>query len=880
MRSGRTGGRREDPLGVLRTIRAGGRELRVWSLPALEAAGVAELTRLPYCTRVLLENVVRHVCEGGVAEEHVRVLTGQHVAREIPFLPARVLLQDLTGVPCLVDLAAMRAAMLRLGLDPRKVNPKVQVDLVVDHSLQVDEAGRREALNYNMDLEFGRNEERYRLFKWAQGQFENLQVVPPGTGIVHQVNLEHLASLVTVEQTPAGLEAFPDSLVGTDSHTTMVSGLGVLGWGVGGIEAEAVMLGQPYFMLPPRVVAVRLTGRLRSGVLATDLALTVTELLRKVGVVGAFVEFFGPGVATLSLPDRATVANMAPEYGATTGFFPADSAALQYLRQTGRSPEAVATAEAYLAAQRLLRTPEAEEPEYQAVVELDLGEVGPSVAGPRRPQDRMSLSRVPYDFSESFPTRSRKLGTESVPDGAVVIAAITSCTNTANPRAMVTAGLLARNAHRCGLRPAWWVKTSLTPGSRAVGVYLERLGLLRDLEALGFAVVGYACATCIGNSGELLPGVETAVREDGVVVASVLSGNRNFEARVHPLVRANYLASPALVVAYALAGSVTVDLTAEPLAVTPGRGEVFLSDLWPADEEVMATLSRISWPEVYRDARVAEPDVRWTGLQAPQSAVFPWNPSSTYLQEPPFVSAPGRGEGALRGLRILALLGDSVTTDHISPAGRIAPDSPAGRYLQARGVPPTEFNTYGSRRGNHEVLVRGTFASPRLRNFMARGKEGGYTTHHPSGDLLTIFEAAQRYGEEGVSLVVVAGKEYGTGSSRDWAAKGPALLGVRAVIAESFERIHRSNLVGMGILPLEFLPGENAIRLGLEGDEVLDLEMESSAVPAGFARVVARSPRSGDLAFRVRVRLDSATDVDYWRAGGILPYVFRKLAGL
>lgn len=903
-----------DPFAAVRTLEAAGGRWRIWSPAALEAEGLVDWARLPYSIRVLLENQLRHCGKGHVTEEHVRLLCAWKPqspgTREFPFMPARVVLQDLTGIPCLVDLAAMRSAMSRIGLNPRGVNPLVPVDVVIDHSLHVDYAGRPDALDLNMDLEYRRNRERYGLFRWAQQEFQNLRITPPGTGIVHQVNLETLSPVVMEHEGADGWEAFPDTLVGADSHTTMINGLGVVGWGVGGIEAEAVMLGQPYFMLPPRVVGVRLRGRLRSGVTATDLALTVTRLLRGVGVVGAFVEFFGPGAEALSLPDRATVANMAPEYGATMGFFPVDETTLQYMVQTGRSARTVALAEAYCRAQGLLRVPGAPDPEYSEIVELDLGEVATTISGPRRPQDTWRLDQVASAFAQEFgPGDSRgevppqpapagkvphgsgahaAVSAVAVPHGAVVIAAITSCTNTSHPGAMIAAGLVARNAVSRGLRPAPWVKASLTPGSRAVGLYLARLGLLEPLEQLGFAVAGYGCATCIGNSGELVPAAEAAVREAGITVAAVLSGNRNFEARIHPLVKANYLASPPLVVAYALAGSVLIDMAHEPVGTDPHGVPVYLSDLWPSPEEIEAAVAEVASSDVYSQARHSEPDRRWQELGAPTGALYRWQASSTYLQEPPFVAGWGpergwsRSEGrtALVGARVLAILGDSVTTDHISPAGRIAPESPAGIYLAGRGVPVEEFNTYGSRRGNHEVLARGTFANPRLRNAMAQGRDGGYTTHHPSEELLTIFDAAERYREERVPLVVIAGKEYGSGSSRDWAAKGPALLGVRVVIAESFERIHRSNLVGMGILPLEFLPGESAAVLGLQGDEVLAVELPEPLVPGGEATVVVSGgQQSAPWSFVVRSRLDSAADLEYFRHGGILPRVFRLLAG-
>ncbi|OPZ79947.1 MAG: Aconitate hydratase [Actinobacteria bacterium ADurb.Bin444] len=879
-----------DPWNVVRSLQAGNRRIRFWSLPALEAAGLVELARLPYAVRVLLENQLRHCGRGHVAEDHVRQLCSWHPDtpgnREFPFMPARVVLQDLTGVPCLVDLAAMRSAVSRAGLDPRMVNPLVPVDLVIDHSLQVDYAGRPEALDLNMDLEYQRNGERYKLFRWAQREFQNLRVTPPGIGIVHQVNLEALAPVVSVREATDGWEAFPDSVVGADSHTTMINGLGVVGWGVGGIEAEAVMLGQPYFMLPPPVVGVRLRGRLRPGVLATDLALSITALLRHVGVVGTFVEFFGPGATALSLPDRATVANMAPEYGATMGYFPVDDETLRYMLQTGRNATHVALTQTYMREQHLMRVAEAPDPDYSLVVDVDLAEVAPTLAGPRRPQDTLALDRVAPDFAKAFPLAAPDADPlPEVPQGAVAIAAITSCTNTSNPSALIAAGLLARNAVARGLRPAPWVRTSFTPGSRAVGLYLARLGLLEPLEELGFAIAGYACATCIGNAGELLPAVEQAVKRDGVTVAAVLSGNRNFEARIHPSVKANYLASPPLVVAYALAGSMQVDLSVDSLGMDTEGRPVYLADLWPNAEEIDTALSEATTPDVYVTAPSTESDRRWTALEAPAGALYPWQPSSTYLQEPPFVAGLRRSEHGApiypSKARILALLGDSITTDHISPAGRIGLNSPAGAYLTKRGVAPEDFNTYGSRRGNHEVLMRGTFANPRLRNAMAANHDGGFTTHHPSGDVVTIFEASERYAREGVPLVVLAGKEYGSGSSRDWAAKGPALLGVRAVIAESFERIHRSNLVGMGILPLQFLPGEGAVSLGLRGDEILSVRMPDPPEPGCRAEVtVTGGVQPEPWTFTVRSRLDSKADIEYFLSGGILPHVFRLMAGV
>ncbi|NLE73092.1 MAG: aconitate hydratase AcnA [Actinobacteria bacterium] len=880
-----------DSWGAVRTLRVGEESWRIHALHVLENAGLVELARLPYSIRVLLENSLRYCGEGHVTEEHVRLLCGWRrdapEDREFPFMPARVVLQDLTGVPCIVDLAAMRSAMSKAGLDPRLVNPLVPVDLVIDHSLQVDYAGRLDALDLNMDLEYRRNEERYKLFRWAQREFQNLRVTPPGTGIVHQVNLEALSPVVATREGDDGKEAFPDTVVGADSHTTMINGLGVVGWGVGGIEAEAVMLGQPYFMLPPRVVGVRFHGRLRAGALATDLALTVTNLLRREGVVGAFVEFFGPGVTELSLPDRATVANMAPEYGATMGYFPVDDETLAYLLQTRNDACLVALVEAYCREQSLFRHAEAIDPEYSQVVELDLGEVRPCVAGPRRPQDVAPLDEVPARFFAGFsgfvPEAGDEGGAEDylvqVPIGAVAVAAITSCTNTSNPRAMIAAGLLARNAVEVGLVPPPWVKTSLTPGSRAAALYLKQLGLLEPLVALGFAIAGYGCATCIGNSGELQPQMEEAVRNEGTVVSAVLSGNRNFEARIHPLIKANYLVSPPLVVAYALAGAVTVDLTREPLGTGANGGPVFLHDLWPPESEIAEAVAQVAGGDVYGAVQQLRPDPRWAELEAPSGALYPWDMESMYLREPPFVAGRSTDETlSLRRARILAILGDSVTTDHISPAGRIAADGPAGAYLAGRGVEHDNFNTFGSRRGNHEVLMRGTFANPRLRNAMAPTRDGGYTTHHPSGECVDIFEAARRYAEAHTPLVLVTGKEYGTGSSRDWAAKGPVLLGVKAVIAQSFERIHRSNLVGMGVLPLEFLSGEGAQSCGLLGDEVLSIDIPDNPVPGAILEVKLEPDDGGTVrSFLVKSRLDSEAEVEYYRAGGILPRVFALL---
>ena len=897
----------KDRFGVLATFETGSGPAAMYSLRRLQEQGLGDVDRLPYSIRVLLENVLR--CHDGrvVTDSHVMALARWQPRRErspeIPFMPARVILQDFTGVPCVVDLAAMRAAMARLGGDPRRVNPLVPVDLVIDHSVQVDLFGTSYAFFYNVEKEYERNAERYALLRWAQRAFDNFRVVPPGTGIVHQVNLEYLARVVFLEERDGRRVAFPDTLVGTDSHTPMVNGLGVLGWGVGGIEAEAVMLGQPYYLLVPDVVGVRLVGRLREGATATDLVLTVTQLLRQKGVVEKFVEFFGPSLKELSLPDRATLGNMAPEYGATCGFFPVDDETLRYLRGTGRDEAHVQLVERYCKEQGLFAEEGAPEPVYSDVVELDLGSVEPSLAGPRRPQDRVRLSEMKSAFRQVLSGFYRKAlpvqeaaagggaGTSAngeatdghLKHGSVVIAAITSCTNTSNPSVMIGAALLAKKAVERGLTVKPWVKTSMAPGSKVVTRYLERTGLLAYLEALRFHVVGYGCTTCIGNSGLLLDPVARKVRDEDLVVAAVLSGNRNFEGRINPLVRANYLASPLLVVAYALAGTVDIDLTSEPLGVDPNGQPVYLRDIWPSPEEIRRVVDRALDVELFREeyARVFEGDERWKNLPVPEGDLYRWDPNSTYIQEPPFLAdvtlevPPLRD---IRGARVLALLGDSITTDHISPAGAIARNSPAGRYLLERGVPEVEFNTYGARRGNHEVMIRGTFANIRLRNQMVPDTEGGFTVHWPDGEKMTIYEAAMRYKQEGVPLVVIAGREYGTGSSRDWAAKGTQLLGVRAVLAESFERIHRSNLVGMGVLPLQFKPGENAGSLGLTGQEVIDIVgIEPAISPGQELEVVAHRPDGSVLRFRAVARLDSAVEVDYFRHGGVLPAVLRQI---
>lgn len=856
----------------------GGRRFRIFNLRRLAGA-----ERLPWSLKILLENLLRNEGRGGVSRAHVEAILaagGGPSEVEIPFFPSRVLLQDFTGVPCLVDLAAMREAARRRGMDPARMNPQIPVDLVIDHSVQVDAYGTRDAARINVSREYERNGERYTFLRWAQGALKNLRVVPPGTGIVHQVNLEFLASVVTER----GGEAFFDTVVGTDSHTTMINGIGVLGWGVGGIEAEAAMLGQPMSMVIPEVVGVRLEGRLREGVMATDAVLTITESLRKKGVVGKLVEFFGPGLSALSPADRATIANMCPEYGATVAYFPVDQETLDFLRLTGRDEGHVEFVEAYLRAQGLFRQPDTPDPFFHDVVSMDLGKVEPSLAGPRRPQDRVALGEVKTSFLKLLTVPADKngfgLSTDQVNrrmeidglnlrHGSVVIAAITSCTNTSNPASMLAAGILARHAVERGLRPQPWVKTSLAPGSRVVVDYLERARLLQPLEALGFHLVGFGCTTCIGNSGPLPDRVERAIREGELVAVSVLSGNRNFEGRVHGSVRANYLASPPLVVAYALAGRIDIDWQTEPVGWDRENRPVFLRDLWPSSEEIALTLQEAVRPEMYRDrySRVFDGDDAWRGLPVPQGDLFEWNEKSTYIRRPPYFDGSPREWTDIRGARALAVLGDSITTDHISPAGEFAAETPAGRYLVERGVRPEEFNSYGSRRGNHEVMMRGTFANVRLRNRLVPGREGGLTVHIPSGEIMTIFDAAERYRREGIPLIVIAGKEYGSGSSRDWAAKGPMLLGVRAVLAEGFERIHRTNLVGMGILPLQFLSGQNAASLGLTGWESFDIEGPLEC----RGRLKVSAAREGKVTtFEALARIDTRVELAYLRSGGIL----------
>ena len=897
---------------------------RYYRLAELEEVGLAsKVEELPFSIRVLLENLYRNLGKGVVTEEEVRALGHWGLSapsvEEIAFHPTRVLLQDFTGVPLVVDLAAMRGVAKRLGKDPKVVNPLVPVHLVIDHSIQVDHFRRPDAYLLNLDLEYERNRERYVLLKWAQKAFSNFQVVPPGTGIVHQVNLEYLATVVDDRVIDNERVAFPDTLLGTDSHTPMVNGLGVLGWGVGGIEAEAVMLGQPYYMTVPEVVGVRLEGELREGVTATDLVLHVTELLRRKNVVGKFVEFFGPGLENLSVPDKATIANMAPEYGATVGYFPIDRHTLEYLRFTGRSPERVALVEAYAKAQGLFLEDYEWRGRYTEVVVLDLGDVETSLAGPANPEDRLGiadLKRVVEEYIRKVRATVSGQGaanrwegegggqavaqlqrteevreavvtvngeTYALRDGSIVIAAITSCTNTSNPTVMVGAGLLAKKAVERGLRVPKYVKTSLAPGSQIVYEYLVRSGLYRYLEELGFTLVGFGCTTCIGNSGPLPPEVAEAIERHDLITFSVLSGNRNFEGRIHPQVRGNFLASPMLVVAYAIAGRADVNLLEEPLGLDRDGKPVYLRDIWPSMSEIREVIERSLTPELFKEkyANVFEGDERWRSLEAPSGDVFVWDPNSTYIREPPFFegfSLEFEEPEDIIGARVLVLLGDRITTDHISPAGAILPGSPAGKYLMEKGVDPADFNTYGARRGNHEVMMRGTFANVRLKNLLVPGREGWWTRHLPSGEVMTVYDAAMRYKAEGTPLLVLAGKQYGAGSSRDWAAKGVYLLGVRAVIAESFERIHRSNLVGMGVLPLQFRPGEGWKTLGLDGTEVFDIIGISEGLkPRKELTVRARKADGSKVEFKVIARLDTPIEVEYYRHGGILQYVLRKL---
>jgi aconitate hydratase len=943
-----------DPIGARSSLSTThGTTVTYYRLARLVEEGLLDsIDRLPFTVRILLENVLRNVGGEFTDAHHLEGLAKWRPDTpsddfELPFLPARVVLQDFTGVPCVVDLAAMRSAMERLGGDVRKINPLVPADLVIDHSVQVDKFGTSLAFGRNVDFEYQRNHERYALLRWGQGAFQNFRVVPPGTGIVHQVNLEYLASVVETRQVDGETVAIPDTLVGTDSHTTMINGLGVLGWGVGGIEAEAVLLGQPLYQLSPEVVGFKFSGAMRPGTTATDLVLRVTEMLRAHGVVGRFVEYCGTGLSNLSLADRATIANMAPEYGATAGLFPVDDETLRYLRLTGRNDDLIDLVERYTKEQGLFRTDETPDPTFNEMLDLDLSTIEPSLAGPRRPQDRVALGKVSSVFrstyddrfgggedetngydeqsAESFPASdppasmaggnhsspipegSRPAATAVAPaapktitrfgevdveidglettmhHGSVAIAAITSCTNTSNPSVMLGAGLLAKKAVERGLDVPPYVKTSLAPGSQVVTRYLDQAGLTPYLSALGFHTVGYGCTTCIGNSGPLPEQVAKAVEENELVVASVLSGNRNFEGRIHPQVRASFLASPPLVVAYALAGSVDLNLEEDPLGYDPNGEPVYLADVWPTEEEIENAIATAVTPEMFREeyATVFAGDERWRNLPVPEGDLYEWDAASTYVQEPPYfegLSPEPQPVADISGARVLAMVGDSVTTDHISPAGSIARTSPAGEYLQERDVKPFEFNSYGSRRGNHEVMIRGTFANIRLRNLLTPDKEGNWTRYLPTGEEMSIYDASQKYQADGTQLIVIAGKEYGTGSSRDWAAKGTLLLGARAVIAESFERIHRSNLVGMGVLPLQFKPGENAASLGITGEESFAIEnLDAQLAPKANLTVTATRPDGSTFTFDTIARVDSKVDVRYLRNGGILPAVLRHL---
>ena len=898
--------KQNDPFGVKSTFNYGAGSATIYRLDQLEKEGIGNISRLPFSIRVLLESVLRNHNGFDIKTEDIEKLANWRPdlqeAKEIPFKPARVLLQDFTGVPAVVDLAAMRSAMKRLGGDPKEIEPLIPSELVIDHSVQIDYFGIPDALKKNMEIEFRRNRERYEFLKWGQNAFKKFAVVPPGVGIVHQVNLEYFARGVFLSKDGEEQVAYPDSLVGTDSHTTMINGLGIVGWGVGGIEAEAVMLGQPIYMLMPQVVGFKLTGELQEGITATDLVLTITQMLREKGVVGKFVEYFGPGIARLSLPDRATIANMSPEYGATMGFFPIDEESLNYLRRTGRSEETVQLVERYTKEQGLFRTADTPDPEFSDIVELDISTVQPSVAGPKRPQDRIVLNDLKKSFAETLtaPLNRRGFnlgqneldrsvditvdnkGASTLRHGSVVIASITSCTNTSNPSVLIGAGILAKKAVERGLQVPPHVKTSLAPGSRVVTEYLSESGLDKYLDALGFQTVGYGCATCIGNSGPLPEAVAKGIQETDIVAAAVLSGNRNFEGRVNPLTKANYLASPPLVVAFALAGRVDIDLSSEPLGTDKNGNPVYLKDIWPSQQEILAYLDKASDPETYKRmySNLNSFSDEWNKVPVEESELYQWRADSTYIQEPPFfVDLKPEPEpiSPIENARVLALLGDTVTTDHISPAGPIPVDSPAGKYLIEHGVEPKDFNSYGSRRGNDRVMVRGTFGNIRLKNLLAPGTEGGVTIHLPDGEQMWIYDAAMKYKEEGVPLVVLAGKEYGTGSSRDWAAKGTALLGIRAVIAESFERIHRSNLVGMGVLPLQFKPGNSIQALGLTGKETYTINIDDNLQPLQELRVIATHQDGTTKTFAVIARVDTPVEIKYYRNGGILQAVLRDM---
>lgn len=900
--------KKNDVFNARSTFDVNGKQYSYYRLGALEEAGIGNVSKLPYSVKVLLESVLRQYDGKVINKEHVENLakwgTSELKDIDVPFKPSRVILQDFTGVPAVVDLASLRKAMKDMGGDPSQINPDIPVDLVVDHSVQVDKAGTEDSLAYNMNLEFARNEERYKLLSWAQSAFDNYRAVPPATGIVHQVNLEYLAPVVLTSESEGETIAFPDSLVGTDSHTTMINGLGVLGWGVGGIEAEAGMLGQPSYFPVPEVIGVKLTGSLPNGTTATDLALKVTQVLREKKVVGKFVEFFGPGLAEMPLADRATVSNMAPEYGATCGFFPVDEEALNYLRLTGRTEEQIQLVEAYCKENGLFYTAGDADPEFTDVVEIDLSQIEPNLSGPKRPQDLIPLSQMKDSFNKALVAPQGNAGFGLTADeinkevtvkhpgnekstmrtGAVAIAAITSCTNTSNPYVMLGAGLVAKKAVEKGLKVPGYVKTSLAPGSKVVTRYLEEAGLMSYMDQLGFNLVGYGCTTCIGNSGPLALEVENAISKNDLTVASVLSGNRNFEGRIHPLVKANYLASPPLVVAYALAGTVNFNLQSDSFGTDKDGNEVYFKDIWPTTEEINEAMNKAVTPELFKKEyeRVFDENERWNELKTSADQLYAFDTSSTYIQNPPFfeeLSAELKEIQPLKDLKLIAKFGDSVTTDHISPAGAIGKDTPAGRYLIKNGVEPRDFNSYGSRRGNHEVMMRGTFANIRIRNAVAPGTEGGWTTFWPTNEVMSIYDAAMKYKENGTGLMVIAGKDYGMGSSRDWAAKGTTLLGIQTVLAESFERIHRSNLVLMGVLPLQFKDGENAETFGLTGKETFTVQVDETVKPRDLVKVTAVFEDGTEKSFEVVARFDSEVEIEYYRHGGILPMVLRnKLA--
>jgi len=860
-----------------------------FSLSKLANSGFTGIDRLPFSIKILLENLVRNEDGNIITTNDIENMAGWNadapVYHEVPFMPARILLQDFTGVPSLVDMAGMREAAKRLHINPIKINPHIPVELVIDHSVQVDSFGSRESFEYNVEKEFKRNFERYTFLRWGQKNFENLSVVPPATGIIHQINLEYLARVIFVKNNDGQRMAFPDTLVGLDSHTTMINGIGVVGWGVGGIEAEAVMMGSPYYLLTPQVTGFQLTGELPEGTTATDLVLTITELLRKKGVVGKFVEFFGPGVNALSLEDRATIANMAPEYGATMGFFPVDDETIKYLRLTGRSEKVITLIESYCKDQGLFRTKTTENPLFNDTIHLDMSDIEPSMAGPRRPQERIPLSKIKKTFLNDFKEASSTDGSSfNLNHGSVVIASITSCTNTSNPNVLIGAGLLAKKAVERGLSVKPWVKTSFAPGSKAAINYLKAAELMPYLEALKFHLVAFGCATCIGNSGPLPKAVADAVKNHDLVAASVVSGNRNFEGRISPLTRANFLASPALVIAFAISGKINIDFDKEPIGLDNNDKPVYLREIWPSTEEIKNTVKRVVCPEMYKKAyeNAFEGSNQWKTLPVPEGMLFNWDPKSTYIKEPPFLKDINKTIPELqdiKGARILALLGDSITTDHISPAGAIPVDSPAGAYLIDQGLTPSEFNSFGSRRGNHEVMLRGTFGNIRLKNKLVSGIDGGWTVFLPDGQKMTIYEAAMQYQKEATPLLVIAGKNYGTGSSRDWAAKGTYLMGIKAVIAESFERIHRSNLICMGILPLQFKQGENHKSLGLDGTEIYEVAgIENKFEPLKELSVFAQGKDGKKTEFQVIARIDSPIELSYYRHGGILAYVLRNMS--